>query len=132
MWGLFLSFPGAMLAFAPVIAAIYFFAPLYAPVPWVIRIGAFTPAPCGDFPLVLLRRDEHCGYLVRLWCIFVPVNTRLYALFKDVFPLNGEDLPVNGDTLVVQCLIKYSDYIVAHSPPMYVEGPPGAAVGDGD
>ena len=72
--GLLLFYPGALFASAGVVAAVLFFAPLYTGVPRVVGVGAWASASCGDLALVLLGRDEHCGDLVGLWCVFMLVD----------------------------------------------------------
>ena len=72
--GLLLFLSGALFAFAGVVATVLLFTPLHASVPRVVRVGACASTSCSDLALVLLGRDEHCGYLVGLRCVFVLVN----------------------------------------------------------
>ena len=50
---------------------------------------------------MLLRRDEHRGYLADLLGVLVLVHVGLHAFLEDVFALNGEYPPGNGDAFIV-------------------------------
>ena len=54
-WRLLFLLFGAVLSLASAVATVLFFASLYARVPWVVRVRAFTFAPGSYFTLVLLR-----------------------------------------------------------------------------
>ena len=63
-----------------------------------------------------------------MWGVFVLVHAGFHALLEDILSLDGEYPPVDGYALVMQRLVKYANYVVAHNSSVYVEGPPVAAV----
>ena len=99
--GLFFFLSGAMLALAPIVASVLLLASLYAYVPGVVRVWAFTLASCHDFALVLLWRDENGGDMVFLLGVLVHFHAGFDAFFEDIHPLYGEDSPVDSDAFVV-------------------------------